>query len=134
MFQKGIISVYLLLSIGAHPCVGYATNAWSMQDTTMTDSTASMILDTLVTSPEWIPLDPEKLSRSPVVSLQQLLKNEVSGLYVQETTGEPGTVQQMFIRGMSMPLISPREVYQAQPLVVLDGIPLVGEHPFAYDI
>ncbi len=143
MFQKGIIIVCLLLSIAAHQFIGYAaiasphslpSSASSMQDTTTLDSTASMILDTLVIPAEWIPLDPEKLSISPVVSLQQLLKNEVSGLYVQETTGEPGTVQHMFIRGMSMPLISPREVYQAQPLVVLDGIPLVGEHPFAYDI
>lgn len=87
-----------------------------------------------VALPDLIPLDVDRLARSPVVSLQQVLKNEVAGLFVQEASGEPGTVQQLFIRGISMPLISPREVYQAQPLVILDGIPLVGEHPFAYDI
>src|SRR3546814_16260318 len=40
----------------------------------------------------------------------------------------------MLIRGTSMPLLSARDRYQSQPLVVRDGIPLIGEHPFAYDI
>src|SRR5690606_14203935 len=102
-------------------------------DTTLmpetTDSTASAFV-----SNDLVPLDVERLSRAPEVSLQQVLKNEASGLYVQEAAGEPGTVQRMLLRGASMPLFSVRDVYQSQPLVVLDGIPLVGEHPFAYDI
>jgi len=40
----------------------------------------------------------------------------------------------MFIRGAPMPLLTRREVYQSQPLVVLDGIPLIDEHPFVFDI
>lgn len=74
------------------------------------------------------------LSLFPAVSLQQFLKGQSAGLYIQEPSGEPGSVQNMFIRGAPMPLLSPKEVYQSQPLVVLDGIPLVTEHPFAYDI
>lgn len=105
-----------------------------MQDTSTVDSTAMAPADSGWVTSDFIPINPERLSLSPVVSLQQALKNEVSGLYVQETTGEPGTVQNMFVRGISMPLISPRETYQTQPLIVLDGIPLVAEHPFAYDI
>jgi TonB-linked SusC/RagA family outer membrane protein len=77
---------------------------------------------------------PYDLSKFPAVSLQQLLKGQFAGLYVQEPSGEPGSMQNMFIRGVPMPLLSPRDVYQSQPLVVLDGIPLVTEHPFAYDI
>ena len=77
---------------------------------------------------------PFELSLFPAVSLQQLLKGQFAGLYVQEPSGEPGSVQNMFIRGAPMPLLSPRDVYQSQPLVILDGIPLVTEHPFAFDI
>ncbi|GAA4807332.1 SusC/RagA family TonB-linked outer membrane protein [Olivibacter ginsenosidimutans] len=76
----------------------------------------------------------KELSVFPAVSLQQSLKGQVPGLYIQESSGEPGTIQQMYIRGVPMPLFSAKEVYQSQPLVVLDGIPLIGEHPFAYDI
>ncbi|MEJ2882109.1 SusC/RagA family TonB-linked outer membrane protein [Pedobacter sp. GR22-6] len=79
-------------------------------------------------------LDPKKLSTFPAISLQQYLKGESAGLYVQEPSGEPGTVQNMFIRGTSQPLLSARELYATQPLVVLDGVQLVGEHPFAFDI
>lgn len=79
-------------------------------------------------------LDPKKLSIFPAISLQQYLKGEAAGLYVQEPSGEPGTVQNMFIHGTSQPLLSAREVFNTQPLIVVDGVPLVGEHPFAYDI
>ncbi|NQX40859.1 TonB-linked outer membrane protein, SusC/RagA family [Pedobacter steynii] len=79
-------------------------------------------------------ISPQKLSEIPVVSLQQYLKGQAPGLTVQEPSGEPGTIQNMFIRGLSGPLLSPADVMQQQPLVVLDGIPLIGEHPFAYDI
>ncbi|NNU34433.1 Plug domain-containing protein [Mucilaginibacter sp. S1162] len=40
----------------------------------------------------------------------------------------------MFIHGTSQPLLSPRELYSTQPLIVLDGVPLVQEHPYAFDI
>ncbi|RZK79790.1 MAG: SusC/RagA family TonB-linked outer membrane protein [Pedobacter sp.] len=79
-------------------------------------------------------VDPKRLSTFPAASLQQYLKGEAAGLYVQEPSGEPGTVQNMFVRGTSQPLLSQREVFQTQPLIVLDGVPLVQEHPFAFDI
>ncbi|WP_316823926.1 SusC/RagA family TonB-linked outer membrane protein [Pedobacter miscanthi] len=74
------------------------------------------------------------LSIFPASSLQQSLKGNYAGLYIQEPSGEPGTVQNMFIRGSALPLLSKRELYDAQPLVVLDGIPMVTEHPYAFDI
>ena len=79
-------------------------------------------------------LDPKKLSLFPAITLQQYLKGEAAGLYVTEPSGEPGTAQNMFIHGTSQPLFSQREVFQTQPLVILDGVPLIGEHPFAFDI
>lgn len=78
--------------------------------------------------------DPEKLSIFPAISLQQYLKGEAAGLYVQESSGEPGVMQNMFIRGTSQPLLSARELYATQPLIVLDGVPLISEHPYAFDI
>ncbi len=79
-------------------------------------------------------LDPKKLALLPALSLQQSLKGNAAGLYVQEPSGEPGTVQNMFIHGTSTPLINAKDLYQTQPLIVLDGIPLTSEHPFALDI
>ncbi|EDM35586.1 putative outer membrane protein [Pedobacter sp. BAL39] len=79
-------------------------------------------------------INPEKLLSYPSLSLQQYMKGQAAGLYVQEPSGEPGTLQNMFIHGTAQPLFSAREQFQVQPLVVLDGVPLIGEHPFAFDI
>ena len=82
-----------------------------------------------------VSLDPERLSKFPAASLQQLLKGKASGLYVQEQTGEPGTIQNLFIRGTHVPLLAAKDVYQTQPTVVIDGIPVISQdHPFAFDI
>lgn len=67
-------------------------------------------------------------------SLQQHIKGELAGVYVSESTGEPGTNIQMYIRGLNRPVLSTRDIYGTQPLIVMDGIPLIGEHPFAFDI
>lgn len=76
----------------------------------------------------------EALALFPANSLQQGIKGQFAGLYVQEPSGEPGSVQHMFVRGAPMPLLTRKDLYQSQPLIVLDGIPLVEEHPFAFDI
>ena len=79
-------------------------------------------------------VDPDKLTSYPAVSLQQYLKGQAAGVYVNESTGEPGTVQNMFIHGTSQPLLSAREAYSTQPLVILDGVELVADHPYGFDI
>ncbi|WGQ07647.1 SusC/RagA family TonB-linked outer membrane protein [Pedobacter gandavensis] len=71
---------------------------------------------------------------SPNVSLQQMLKGNVAGVYVQETTGEPGAEQSMLIRGLSAPIFSRKDVYAVQPAVYLNGIPLAQDNPFAFEI
>ncbi|QPH38882.1 SusC/RagA family TonB-linked outer membrane protein [Pedobacter endophyticus] len=70
----------------------------------------------------------------PNLSLQQMLKGNVAGLYVQETTGEPGTEQSMIIQGTSAPIFSKRDIYEVQPAVYLNGVHLIQENPFAYDV
>lgn len=71
---------------------------------------------------------------TPFVSLQQMLKGNVAGLYVQETSGEPGTIQSMIIRGLGAPVTNNKDSYNVQPMVYLNGIPLIQDHPFAYDV
>ena len=110
-----------------------------LQDTILRDSAANdSLLDLNRPAKKGIKkassLEPSKLSLFPTVSLQQLLKGRAAGLYTQEPNGEPGTNQNMFIRGTSMPLLSAKELYQTQPLIILDGIPLTSDHPFAQDI
>jgi len=80
------------------------------------------------------PVEIKKQALLPYSSLAQYLKGNNTGLYVTEPSGEPGTKQPMYFRGVSRPLLSDIDVFQNQPLVVLDGIPLVGEHPFAYAV
>ncbi|MDQ8006687.1 MAG: SusC/RagA family TonB-linked outer membrane protein [Pedobacter sp.] len=70
----------------------------------------------------------------PNLSLQQMLKGNVAGLYVQESTGEPGTEQSMLIQGASAPIFTKRDVYSLQPAIYVNGVLLVQDNPFAYDV
>lgn len=73
-------------------------------------------------------------SFSPNLSLQQMLKGNVTGLYVQETTGEPGTEQSMLVRGLSAPVFKNRDIKTLQPIVYVNGVPLLQNNNFIYDI
>lgn len=70
----------------------------------------------------------------PYSSLHQLLKGNAAGVNIQETSGEPGHMGSIFLRGTAIPFISGKDIYEAQPTVVLDGIPLIMEHPFTFDV
>lgn len=79
-------------------------------------------------------LDLWKLSRSPYISVQQYLKGSIPGVYVQETTGEPGSMQNMLLRGVSTPIFSKGDVASTQPVVFLNGIPLLMNDAFVYNV
>lgn len=79
-------------------------------------------------------LDLWRLSCSPYISVQQYLKGTLPGVYVQETTGEPGSIQNMLIRGLSSPVFSKGDMSSAQPVVYLNGIPLLTNDAFVYSI
>lgn len=72
--------------------------------------------------------------RQPYVTLQQYLKGNVAGVYIQEPSGEPGVAQNIFIHGISSPLLSKRELFDNQPAIYLNGIPLTRDNPFVYEI
>lgn len=74
------------------------------------------------------------INSQPYISLQQLLKGNTAGTYIQEPSGEPGTEQNIFVRGISNPLLSKRELFDNQAVVFLNGIPLAQDNPFAYEI
>lgn len=79
-------------------------------------------------------IDIKNLQRSQFLSIQQLLKGNVSGVYTQENNGEPGSIQSMLIRGISSPIFSNKDVSGVQPVVYLNGIPLSPDHPYMYDV
>ncbi|WP_316794524.1 SusC/RagA family TonB-linked outer membrane protein [Pedobacter frigoris] len=70
----------------------------------------------------------------PNLSLQQILKGNLSGVYVQEPNGEPGTEQSMIVQGPSGILFTKRDIYALQPAVYLNGVPLGQDNPFAFDV
>lgn len=76
-----------------------------------------------------------QVSKYPFISLQQALKSNAKGLYVQEITGEPGSASQsMLLRGLSRPLLSKANVAESQPAVFINGIPLISDNPFVYNV
>jgi len=80
-----------------------------------------------------VSLDLQK--RMPLITVPQYLKGAGAGLYVQENTGEPGTVRQfMYLRGLPKPVLSIKDMYDVQPAVYVNGIPLVQDNPFIYNI
>lgn len=79
-------------------------------------------------------LDVWKLSRSSYISVQQYLKGALPGVYIQESTGEPGSMQNMLIRGLSTPVFSKGDISSAQPVIFLNGIPLLTNDAFVYEI
>jgi len=80
-------------------------------------------------------LNVKPISKVLNVTLHQMLKGNVAGVYVQETSGEPGTIQQnTLIRGVSHPVLTPYDVSKNKPLILLNGIPLIDDPTIMYDI
>lgn len=75
------------------------------------------------------------IQATPSITVPQMVKGMASGVYVQETTGEPGSAHQyMYIRGLSRPLLGAKELFLSQPAVYVNGIPLIQDNPYIYNI
>lgn len=70
----------------------------------------------------------------PNLSLQQIIKGNLAGVYVQEPNGEPGTEQSIIVQGTSGLLFTKKDMYALQPAIYLNGVPLVADNPFAFDV
>lgn len=79
-------------------------------------------------------MDVESAGKYPILALQQHLKGHLKGLYVQTPSMEPGSIENMYIRGITKPLLSHKDIYENQPTVYLNGVPLITDNPFVYDI
>lgn len=76
-----------------------------------------------------------ELSKYPYVTLEQMLKGNVSGVYVQEPSAEPGTVQQnILIRGLTRPMFTAKNFKESRPLIVVNGIQLIDETNIIYNV
>ncbi|MDF2188072.1 SusC/RagA family TonB-linked outer membrane protein [Paraflavitalea sp. CAU 1676] len=103
-------------------------------DTTLAAKAAPQQIATQATFSKDGKVNVRTLSFTPFISVQQYVKGNLAGVYVQEPSGEPGTEQNLFIRGISMPLLSKRELFDNQAAVYLNGVPLAADNPFAYEI
>lgn len=75
----------------------------------------------------------QRLRNTRLLSIQQLLKGNAAGVYIQENNGEPGSIQSTLIRGLSSPVFSNKDVSGVQPVVYINGIPLAQNLPYIYD-
>lgn len=141
-FRSGVIkgisvfSIALLssqLSMGQNPVKDTANvNDTTYSLTTVTGVTLEGVNSDILN--EYKRLRLNNILFQPYISLQQMLKGNAAGVYVQEPSGEPGTEQNIFVRGIATPLLSKRELFDNQAAVFVNGIPLSLEKPFAYDI
>ncbi|WP_300598579.1 TonB-dependent receptor plug domain-containing protein [Niabella sp.] len=77
----------------------------------------------------------EQQKKMPLITVPQYMKGAAAGLYIQENTGEPGSWRQfMYLRGISKPVLSVKDIYEVQPAVYVNGIPLIQDNPFIYNI
>ena len=76
-----------------------------------------------------------EISKYPVITIEQILKGNISGSYIQEPSGEPGTaLQSAYIRGIKKPLFSSQNIKQNAPLIILNGVQLITETDIIYNI
>lgn len=139
MITVMITSMLSLKSFGKAAYLKAVSNNACFQDTTKKAkqpvSIDSVVLVSYVSKRNVDTVKLKNVSKYPFISLQQALKSNSKGLYVQEITGEPGSADQsMLLRGLSRPLLAKGNIAEAQPAVFINGIPLIGDNPFVYTV
>ncbi|MEI2275536.1 SusC/RagA family TonB-linked outer membrane protein [Sphingobacterium sp. ML3W] len=79
-------------------------------------------------------LNTSNIETLPLVSIAQMLKGQIAGLYVQEATGEPGAPKNMVLRGLGSPLFETKDAVNVQPTVYVNGVPIARDNNFTYSI
>ena len=72
-----------------------------------------------------VQVEGEAINNIPVVSVDQALQGKVAGLNVSTTSGTPGSMQDIRIRGINSITAG------NAPLIVIDGVPVINEN-FSY--
>jgi TonB-linked SusC/RagA family outer membrane protein len=137
--KLGVIKFVCLLGVTA-VTNGEISAQKTVKDSTKVDSVFNLrtitgiTQNTVVSANNLQQLRLQNVTHQPYISLQQMLKGNLPGVYIQEPSGEPGTIQNIFVRGVSTPMLSKRELYDNQAVVFVNGVPLSIDKPFAYDI
>lgn len=76
-------------------------------------------------------IDVQRVKNNPYVHIGDYLKGNASGVLVQSPSAEPGTYQNIVVRGLSRPQFSNSDVNQNMATVYVNGIPMVYEHNFS---
>ena len=76
-------------------------------------------------------IDVQRVRNNPYVHVGDYLKGNASGVLVQSPSAEPGTYQNIVVRGLSRPQFSNSDVNQNMATVYVNGIPMVYEHNFS---
>lgn len=79
-------------------------------------------------------VDLDETKKLPYTGINQMLIGRTTGVDVRIPTSEPGKRNSLFIRGTSSLLLKNSDLFYAQPTYVVDGVPLILDHAFAYDI
>ncbi|TWI79194.1 TonB-linked SusC/RagA family outer membrane protein [Lacibacter cauensis] len=133
--QKLIVGAFLFSFIGNASAQSDTTSASLKGDSVQMLVTNGIKVETATAGFKEISFVPLRYAlKQPVISLQQIVKGNAAGVHVQEPSGEPGSEQNVFIRGISSPLLSKRELFDQQAAIFLNGIPLAQDNPFAYEI
>ncbi len=75
-----------------------------------------------------------RLRQVPYGDINQMLRSGATGVHVLTPSAEPGKRNGVFIRGYSDLILNNGDVMEAQPTYVINGIPVILDHPFAYQI
>lgn len=75
-----------------------------------------------------------EVRKLPYTSINQMLLGRANGVDVRIPTAEPGKRSSAFVRGASGLLLKNGDLFGAQPLYIVDGMPLITEHAFAFDV
>ncbi|QQT24947.1 SusC/RagA family TonB-linked outer membrane protein [Sphingobacterium spiritivorum] len=133
----GIVSASPGTKASSKRVTGFGITNFSkgLVDTTQVDSV--LIYDLSATKPylgkDSLAMEAARLR--PFVSVQQMLKGNIAGLYIQESSGEPGTIKQgVTVRGISTPVLHATDFNKNKPLIVVNGIPLTEDPAIVYDI
>lgn len=102
------------------------------QDTTVLKADTGAVHQTIPdtdTQSDTLPL--QNVQLLPYTYPAQMLDGQVAGISRLRTSGEPGVAPLTLIRGVSVPIGSYKDLYANQPLLVIDGIPLIrNDHPY----
>jgi len=75
-----------------------------------------------------------ELKKAPFMSLADVVKGNLAGVHIQQPSGEPGSYQNLMVRGIKNKLFSNVDLNANRATIFINGIPITQDHSFAYEI